>query len=156
MTVKRSGYLTTAAALAWASGREINSLADNEYTDLSDEIDNGTNLYMFADLYVALASATWDTVDCGLEVYLVPSVNGTNYPTWTGDGTTDLAGQNAYFVGFIPVTDTGAGYAFDGVLSNIALPNGKYKWAFRSRLGVTTASSGNTIYWRPHSVQEVA
>ena len=42
-TTKLSGYLASAAAITWASGQTLTSLTDNEYTDLSDEIDNSTN-----------------------------------------------------------------------------------------------------------------
>lgn len=46
-----SGYLASAAAITFSGTQTLNSLTDNEYTDLSDEIDNSTNKYAFADLY---------------------------------------------------------------------------------------------------------
>lgn len=144
-----SGYLTTATAVAWTSGQGLNSLTDNEWTDLSDEIDNSTNKYMMADMYLDLASAAFTGADSQIEVYLVPSVDGTNYPSWTGNVTTDEQQNNIHYVG--AVTTTGATEAQDLVLRNVLLPNGKYKFAFRSRAGVSLAASGNTAYWRPHS-----
>lgn len=145
-----SGYLAAAAALAWSSGQSLTSLTDNEYTDLCDEIDNSTNKYLRADLYIELGSAAFTGTDSGIEVYLVPCVDGTNYPTWTGNGTSDEQENNGFYVGFIPTTGTTAAQA--GVLTRIELPNGKYKWAFRNRGNVTLAASGNTVYWRPHTV----
>jgi hypothetical protein len=152
-TLKKAGYLATEAAIAWASGQDLVSLTDNEFTDLSDEIDNTTNLYAFVDLRVVMGSAAFTGTDSGIECYLIPTVDGTNYPTWTGNGTSDEQENNAYFVGFIPFTGTTAAQA--GVLIDVELPSGKYKWAFRNRGNVTLAGSGNTIYWRPHSLQSV-
>jgi len=150
---KLSGYLAAEAAITFSGTQQLNSLADNEYTDLSDEIDNSTNLYEAVDLRLVLASAAFITPgDCGIEVYLIPTVDGTNYPTWTGNTTTDSA-HNIQYVGYIPLTGTTAAQA--GVLSRVDLPNGKYKWAVRNRGNVSLAGSGNTLYWRPHSDQFV-
>ena len=152
-TLKLSGYEATEAAIVWTSGQALASLTDNEYTDLSDEIDNSTNLYAFADLRIVIASAAFTGTDSGLECYLIPSVDGTDYPTWTGNGTADEQENNPYFVGFIPFTGTTAAQA--GVLLRVALPNGKYKHAFRNRGNVSLAGSGNTAYWRPHTYESV-
>lgn len=144
-----SGYFVSAASLAWASGQALASLTDNEFTDLSDEIDNSSYKYVYADLYLDIASAAFTGTDSGIECYIIPCVDGTNYPTWTGNGTSDEQENASFFVGFIPFTGTTA--AQKGVLMEIPLPNGKYKWAFRNRGNVTLAGSGNTAYWRPHS-----
>lgn len=145
----RSGYLTTAAAITWASGQTLASLTDNEYTDLSDEIDNSTNKYMYVDLDISLGSAAFTGTDSGIECYLIPCVDGTNYPTWTGNGTSDEQENDRYFVGFASTTGTTAAQRM--AIRDIELPNGKYKWAFRSRANVTMNAT-NTISWRPHSV----
>lgn len=153
-TLKLAGYLATEAAIAFSGTQQLNSLTDNEYTDLSDEIDNSTNLYALVDLRFDIASAAFITpADCGMEVYIIPSEDGTNYPTWTGNTTTDQVHNNAYFVGYAPFTGTTAAQAV--VLRDIPLPNGKYKWAARNRGNVTLAASANVIYWRPTSSQSV-
>lgn len=153
-TLKLTGYLVAAAAVTLSGTQQLNSLADNEYTDPSDEIDNGTNKYAFADLYADVASAAFITpADCGLDVFLIPCVDGTNYPTWTGNTTTDNAFNDAHFVGRMPFTGTTA--AQDATLLRVALPNGKYKFAFRNRGNVTLAGSANVVYWRPHSFDAV-
>lgn len=146
----RSGYLATAASIAWSSGQALNSATDNEYTDLSDEIDNSTNKYMFADIEIVLASAAFTGTDSGIEVYVIPSQDGTNYPTWAGNGTSDEQENNGFFVGFVSTTGTTAAQRM--VLRDVDLPSGKYKFAFRNRGNVTLAGSGNTATWRPHSV----
>ena len=152
-TLKLSGYFTTATAITWASGQALASLTDNEYTDLADEVDNSTNKYAFIDLYADIASAAFTGTDSGLECYLVPSVDGTNYPTWTGNGTSDEQENAPYFVGFIPFTGTTAAQV--GVVLRVPMPNGKWRAAFRNRGNVTLAASGNTVYWRPHSFDQV-
>lgn len=152
-TLKLSGYPVAEAAITWASGQTLASLTDNEYTDLSNEIDNSSTRYTFVDLRAVIASAAFTGADSGIECYLIPSVDGTKYPTWTGNGTADEQENNPYFVGFIPFTGTTAAQA--GVLLRVALPNGKYEWAFRNRGNVALAASGNTIYWRPHTYESV-
>lgn len=146
----RSGYLTSAVSIAWASGQSLTSLTDNEYTDLSDEIDNSTNKYMFADIEIVLGSAAFTGTDSGIEIYLITCQDGTNYPTWTGNGTTDEQENNGFFVGFVSTTGTTAAQRM--VLRDVELPNAKYKFAFRNRGNVTLAGSGNTATWRPHTV----
>ena len=151
---KLSGYKAAAAAVAWASGTALNDLLNDEWTDLSDEIDNSTNLYLSVDLEIVLASAAFTGVDSAIEVYLIPSVDGTNYPNWTGSVNTAEQENMPYFVG-IAVT-SGAEAAQRMVLRDIPLPNGKYKWGFRNASNVTLAASGNAANWRPHQVQSVA
>lgn len=153
-TLKLSGYLAAEAAITFSGTQQLNSLTDNEYTDLSDEIDNSTNLYEMVDLRFVIASAAFITpADCGMELFLIPTEDGTNYPTWTGNTTTDQVHNNLFYVGFAPFTGTTAAQA--SVIRDILLPNGKYKWAVRNRGNVSLAGSGNTIYWRPHSDQSV-
>jgi len=146
----RSGYLATAQAVVWTSGQALNSAANNEWTDLSDAVDNSTTKYMFADVEVVLASAAFTGATSLIEVYLVPSVDGTNYPTWTGNVTTEEQENLGFFVGNLRTT--GATAAQRMVLRDVELPNGLFKWAFRNKSGPTLAGSGNSASWRPHSV----
>lgn len=146
----RSGYLASAISIAWTSGQALDSAVDDEYTDLSDEIDNSTNKYLMADIEVVLASAAFTETDSAIEIFLVPSVDGTNYPNWTGNGTAAEQENLNYFVGM--VITSGATEAQRMVLRNVELPNGKYKLAFRNRGGVALAASGNSASLRPHSV----
>lgn len=144
-----SGYLASAASVSFTGTQTINSLTDNEWTDLSDEIDNSSNKYVYDDLYLELGSAAFTGADSGIEVFLVPCVDGTNYPTWSGNATTDAQEQNLFYVGFIPLK--AATQAQKGVLMNVELPNGKFKYGLRNRGNVTLAGSGNALYRRPHT-----
>lgn len=156
-TLKLSGYLTTAQTVAWTGAtQKIDSLTDNEWTDLSDEIDNSTNKYAFADLDLVLGSAVFTGSDAGIEVYIVPTVDGTNYPDWSGNATTDAPEQAHYFVAFLPLkAATAARRVVSSSQHAIELPQGKFKFGIRNRGNVTLASSGNTLYWRPKSYDSV-
>lgn len=149
LTIKKSGYLASAAAVTWASGTTLTSLADNGFTSLSDEIDNSTTKYMLADLYIELGSAVFTGVDSSIDVFVVPSVDGTNYPSWA-TGTAEETENLCHLVGSGPTTASTAAQKI--VITNIPLPTGKFKFAFRNRGNVSLASSANTVYWRPHSI----
>lgn len=152
--LKLTGYFAAATAIVWTSGQALNSATDNMYTAVSDEVDNSTNLYAFVDLEIVLASAAFAGLDSGIEIFIIPTQDGTNYPTWTGAGTADAQANNPFFVGFAPTT--GATAAQRAVTTRLGpLPEGKYKWAFRNRGNVTLAASGNSASWRPHSFKSV-
>ena len=152
--IKSTGYIVTEIAVAWTSGQALNSLTDNEWTDLSDEIDNSTTKYTFADIEVILASAAFTGTDSTIEVYIIPSLDGTNYPNWTGNDTTAHPQNMNYTVR--EISTSGATAAQRGILSNVRIPPGKFKFGFRSRANVSLAASGNSANWRPHSVQDAA
>lgn len=155
-TLKLSGYLASAVAVVFSGTQQINSLTDNEWTDLSDEVDNTTNLYAFADLELVLGSAAFTGTDSAVEVYIVPTVDGTNYPDWTGNSTSDAPEQTHYFVASLPLkAATAAKRVASGSAADIALPQGKFKFGLRSRANVTLAASGNTLSFRPKSYQSV-
>lgn len=146
-TLKLTGYLASESAIVFSGTQQLDSAADNEWTDLSDEIDNSTNKYAHADLRVSLASITPTGADAGLEIYLIPSVDGTNYPDWTGNSTSDQQQNQLFYVGFVPLSTAAA--AKSGVLIGVALPNGKYKLGVRNRANVSLAADAGDIYWRP-------
>ena len=142
-----SGYKVAAQSIAWASGQDLDTLSDDEWTDLSDEIDNTTDKYIYADLEIVLGSAAFTGADSVIEAYIVPSIDGTNYPDWTGNVTTEEQENEQYHVA--TVKTSGATAAQRMADRKIELPNGKYKWGFRNKTGVATAASGNTAMWRP-------
>lgn len=156
-TLKLSGYLATVVTVAWTGAtQKIDSLADNEWTDLSDEIDNTTNLYKDADLDLVLGSAAFTGSDAGIEVYFVPTIDGTNYPDWTGNSTSDAPEQTHLFVAFLPLkAATAARRAVSSSQDPAEYPQGKFKIGLRNRGNVTLAASGNTLYLRPRSYQSV-
>jgi len=95
-----------------------------------------------------LASAAFTGTDSGIEAYIIPSMDGTNYPTWTGNGTADEQENNGFFVGFAATTGTTDAQRM--IIRDVDLPQGKYKWGFRNRGNVSLAASGNSVSFRPH------
>lgn len=143
-----SGYKASATSIAWTSGQALDSAADNEYTDLSDEIDNTTNKYIFHDVRVALASAAFTGTDSAISLYLVPSVDGTNFAQWTGNVTTfEQENENSHVD---TLQTSGATEAQEIIFRDVKIPNGKFKYAFRNKGGVSLAGSGNSAQYRPH------
>lgn len=145
-TAKLSGYQAAATAVSWSSAG-LSSLANNTYSGLSDEIDNSTTRYTHADLYVELGSAAFTGSGSGIEIYLVPSVDGAKYPSWATSVSTDETENTPHFVGFMATTASTAAQKM--VLRGIEFPAGKFKIAIRNRGGVALAASGNALYWRP-------
>ena len=143
-----SGYKVAAQSIAWASGQTLDSLTDNEWTDLSDAIDNSIDKRMLADVELVLGSAAFNGTDSDIDLYLIPSVDGTNYPNWTGNSTVTAKSNHPYFVGRFVTTGTTAAQRM--IVRDVSLPNGLYKYAFRNKGNVTLAASGNTAKWRPH------
>lgn len=150
-TLKLSGYLASAAAVVFTGATQsLASLTDNEYTSLTDEIDNSTNKHPFADWLFDLGSAAFTGADCGIEIFIVPCVDGTNYPQWTDNGTSDQQENSPYLVAFAPIKATTAACKIANPIGQpLALPQGKFKFAFRSRANVTLNAT-NTFYYRPH------
>ena len=142
-----SGYKAAAQAVAFSGTRTLVSLADNEWTDLSDTIDNSLTKYMMMDLRLELGSAVFTGTDSIIEIYLIISVDDTNFPDWVGDGIVDEQENQIHFIG--SVTTSGTTAAQDLALRSVALPNGKYKFGVRNRSGVALAASANTLSWRP-------
>ncbi len=143
----RSGYKAAAQAVVFSGTRTLVSLADNEWTDISDEIDNSSTKYMMMDLQLTLGSAVFTGTDSILEIYLIPSIDDTLYPTWTGDGIIDEQENQIHFVG--SVTTDGTTAAQEMALRDVAMVNGKFKFGVRNRGGVALAATGNTLFWRP-------
>lgn len=136
------------AAAANVLTTELNSLATGSACALSAEQDNSTNLDILADFQLDLASLSISSTAAFVAVYIVPSVDGTNYPDWTSGAGAVYHSQ--YFVGTILVKNVSATTARAN-LSGIALPPGKFKVAVRNSVGVSFAASGNTLKMRTYA-----
>lgn len=145
--VRKTAYLAEAQT---ALSTDLNSDANDWWSALSGEFDNSTNGYMFMDIEVNLAVPTtaWSGADSAYEVYVVPSVDGTNYPDYAESVGTEEQENNQYFVGSI--TTQGAGsVAARQVIRGVEVPNGKFKIGGRNRTNSVLGASGNTVKWRP-------
>jgi|SRR5579885_605385 len=127
----------------------LNSIASGNAI-LSDlEIDNSTNLDMFMDVSVALASLAV-AAPAYLGIYLYPK-NKDNSTYGDGRFGSSAAGPpgGTYFVGAIPFpTGTAAN---EGTARGIVLPPGKFKLVIHNQCGVALASSGNTCQYKTYN-----
>jgi len=144
--VKHSGYKAEAVSVVFSGTQTLVSLTDNEWTDESDEINN-TNGWLYSDWELVMTSVAFTTTDSAVELYIIPSVDGTNYPNWTGNVTTDEPENSVHFVGSFATSQ--ATEAQRLTLRGIELPPGKWKVGVRSRAGVSLAASGSTLKFRP-------
>jgi hypothetical protein len=137
------GTLDTATYNALVNGNAIIS---------GTQVDNSSAFDIFADVEFAIASVT--TVAPNYTgVYLYPlNSDGTTY----GDGrfTTTAAGPppSPYWVGNI-VVPIGTG-AYQGAVSRIIMPPGKFKFVLYNQLGVTMGTT-NTLKYRTYNRQVV-
>ena len=153
-TLSLSGYEASAVTVAWTSGQSLDSLTDDETTDLSDAFDNSSSNYALADVEINLASAAFTGDDCAIELYLVPSVDGTNYSTWMGNTTSPGNANSNYQVGSVTISAGTAAARLS--FRDVPLYNGLQKFALRSRANVSLAATGNTLKYRPHQIMYTA
>lgn len=145
--VRKTAYLAEAQT---ALDTDLNGDTNDTWTSISSEFDNSTTGYMFMDIevYLAAPAVAWSGADSAYEIYIVPAVDGTNYPDTVNTGTGDEQENNQYFIGSI--TTQGAGtVACRQSIRGVEVPNGKWKLFGRNRTNQTLAASGNSIKWRP-------
>lgn len=131
---------------------EMNSLANDTWSALGAEQSNVLG-YMLMDIQVDLGSLLPTGADAAIEVYIVPSVDGTNYPNYTETGVADEQENSAFFIGSVTLSlDTEA--QLQPILE-VTVPRGKWKLGIRTRANVALAASANAVkvrYWGYQSV----
>lgn len=139
---------TAPTAIASALTTELNSLADGAYSAASSAIDNTSNRYTHMALEINLASLTPATSPY-LAVYLLPSIDGTNYVDG-GGATAPPAGT------LVAVVDlsTSAGVKLRGV-TGIPVPPLLFKLVLLNEANVALGASGNTVEYRLYSEEDV-
>lgn len=145
------------ASVAWASAfsTEVNSIVTGNAILSATQIDNSSNLDMFMDVAFSLGSIT-PTGTPYLGLYLYPlNQDGSTY----GDGrfASSAAGpppQNYYcgFAGVPAVVGVVTGmFDLPGRRGPLIIPPGAFKLVLFNSLGVTLASSANTIKYRTYN-----
>jgi hypothetical protein len=126
-------------SIASALTTELNSLANGSYSSVSTAYDNETNKHLYLDLELVLASLTpTGTPSC--PVFLVAQVDGTNYED----------SPNAASIPIAIFAFTTATAAKRQIRSNILVPPLSFKLGILNSMGVSLASSGNTLKYRLH------
>jgi hypothetical protein len=138
--IKLDGYGTLATVLS----TELDSLANGAYSSASGAIDNTTDLALYDDLELNLDLTATPTANSVVEVFLVPSVDGTNYADSGTPARNLLAGA---FI--LQATSAAQRLAVRGV----PLPPGLFKYVARNNCGQAFPASGTTIKRRPYNLQ---
>ncbi len=126
---------------------ELNSLANGSASAASSAIANQTNLDVYADIELVLASLSPASPNyCTL--YILEAIDGSNYPSATG---AVLRNQPSQILCTFPL-DTSAATAQRIVVRNVVLPPGTFKVVLDNQAGVALGASGNTVKMIPYDV----
>ncbi len=134
---------------------ELNSDVTGQLT-VTTAINNSTGLNLYCDIEV-LHGTYGSSVNAGTKVadiYLLPTVDGTNYPTNDADSTTLYPAAKFLVGSSVKMSATGTGGMRD-VICGIPLPVGDFKIGHLNTSGVTLAASGNTVKIRVYRAQSV-
>lgn len=142
-TTKHKAYTSTIASILTT---EMNSLANNANTAASSAIDNTSNLDLYHDLTLTIATqGTARSAGATVVVYLVMALDGTNY-----DAVNETTGEVVAVFSLDAATTSRQLTRRD-----IPIPPGLFKYFVRNITGQTLASSGNILEYRAHSVETV-
>jgi hypothetical protein len=116
---------------------------------ISAALDNGTLLNLFDDLELTLANPLSGTPTAGMlvDIYIIPSIDGTNYI----DGDASVIPPSGNHVGSFTARAVTTAQRLS--LRDVPLPPGLFKYLLINNLGVSFASSGNILKRRPHNMQ---
>lgn len=120
---------------------ELNSLANNAGTAASSAVDNATNLDQLAYFELNATFGSNPTADSTVDLYLMYSLDGTNYADYTS-GTTPVANGTNYVGSFVLKATTSAQRVHS---PPVYLRAYKFKVAAVNKSGVAFPASGSTI-----------
>ncbi len=131
-------------SLATLMSTDLNALANGSaILGTVAVIDNTTNLDLWADFQLDVDFVSAPTANTTVDLYLLPSLDGTNYAT----GTATLV---QYFAGSFPMTATTA--AFVASLMRVPLIPGKLKPYLVNGSGQAFPATGTTVKYRSYHV----
>lgn len=147
------------ATIKWEAGSPqtllstgLNSLATTQSELGGTPYDNATNLYLYGVFELLVTFGTGPTANNPIDLYLVPSVDGTNYVDGT-DGASPIS-QQQYFAGSFYVRNVTSAQRLylggPGAPYLIPLPPLLFKPQIVNRAGQTFAASGNTLIMVPY------
>lgn len=128
-------------ALTQPTGKAISSALDN-----SDAVAQPT-LDLFADLELKVTFASAPTAGTVVELYLLPSIDGTVYP----DGSASILPQSSLYVGGFAVRAVTTAQVM--VLRGVALPPGSFKLLVQNTTNVAFPATGSTLRMNTYQIQ---
>lgn len=117
---------------------ELNSLGSNTLSAASSAIANQTNLDIYSDWELVLASLS-PAAGAFISVYILEAIDGTNYPE-----ATNLRLKSSQLL-FTIGLDTTAATAQRIAVRNVVIPPGTFKIVIDNQSGVSLNASGNTL-----------
>ncbi len=130
---------------------DLNALASLTTNVGAVVIDNTTNRYLYAEFELVLASVDLSAqVNPAVEVYLVPSYDGTNYADTGTDASTTILPPAQYLVAVMGVAITSA--AHRAVSPHILIDPIKYTPVVINKTGAAFGATLNTLkvkYYTP-------
>lgn len=128
---------------------ELNAIAASTGKAISSAVDNSITLDLFDDLELSVDFVTAPTAGTVVEVYLLPSLDGSTYP----DGSTSVAPQGSLYVGGFAVRNDTAAQKL--MLRGVALPPGFFKYLILNATNQAFPATGSTLERNPYQLQSV-
>jgi hypothetical protein len=126
---------------------ELNSLGNTNQSAASAAYANQTNLDLYVDIEVALASLS-PTAGAYVALYILEAVDGSNYPA---QSAADLRLTISQLLASIPVGIT-ASTAQRVVYRQAIIPPGSFKIILDNQCGANLNASGNTVKFLPYDI----
>lgn len=138
--ITHKGYTQSATSILTT---ELNALGNAMMSSASSAVDNTSNLDLFMDLELYVhTQGSARSAGATVEVYILPTVDGTNYA--------DATYGNPELVAVFPLdAATTARY---GIRRDIPIPPGSFKLALYNRTGQAFAATTSTLKYRTYSV----
>lgn len=123
---------------------DLNSLADNTVNVGAVLPDNTSNRYFFVEFELVLASVDLSAkTNPGVEVYMVPSYDGTNYADTGTDASNSVYPPTQYLVAVLGVAETSA--AHRAISPHILIDPLKYTPVVINKTGAAFAAADNIL-----------
>lgn len=146
-TIQQKLYSTIVSGLT----TELNSLTTGSFSAAGPALgsDATTAADLYGDIEIVATYGTAPTAGTTIDVYLIPSADGTNY----ADGGGAVAPAKGLMVGSGELRAVTTAQRM--VIRDVPLPPGLFKVVAQNNGGQTLAATANTVKIRPHSMQSV-
>lgn len=145
-TTSRQGAYSASATIALST--QMATLAAAAYCAPSAAIDNSAALDLYDDLELVVSLAATPVVNTLVEVYIIPSIDGTNY----ADASSTVAPSPNLYVGGFPVRAVTTAQRI--MIRGIPIPPGSFKYQVRNGTAVAfTATAAPVLRRRPYLLQ---
>jgi hypothetical protein len=125
----------------------LNTLGNNTMSAASSSIANQTNLDIYVDIEVNLASLS-PTSGAFVALYLLEAVDGTNFPA---QSDADLRLTTTQLLCTVPI-GVAAATAQRVAVRNVVIPPGIFQIKLDNQAGVSLNASGNTVKFNAYDL----